>query len=185
MINPLRLAQIAEASVTTERATGCPAELLVAQCGLESSWLADAPEYNCFGIKAYGGCYCKQLLRTKEWFSDKDRSVFLNGDESRTADLVMPVQQDKVGRKLYAVRDWFAGFQSLSDCFSIRARMFSAGRYAPASVQYAKDRDLAKYIRTIGPIYASAPSYAATVLSIINQADVKQAISTARAELKS
>ncbi len=43
---------IAPAAVRSERATGFPAIVTIAKCGLESGWLDRAPGNNCFGIKA-------------------------------------------------------------------------------------------------------------------------------------
>src|SRR5437762_5869262 len=117
---------IAEAAVTSERSTGCPAELPAAQCILETGWLKHAPGNNCFGIKSYNGAFGRQLLRTREWFSDADAARFLALGDGRTAELANPVQHDPRGRKLYHVEDWFANFATLGDCFARRAAMFSA-----------------------------------------------------------
>src|SRR5438477_8715451 len=88
---------IAEAAVASERSTGCPAELQAAQCILETGWLKHAPGNNCFGIKSYGGASGRQLLNTREWFSDADAARFLALGDGRTASLATPVEQDARG----------------------------------------------------------------------------------------
>src|SRR5437588_781772 len=120
---------IAQAAVASERATACPAELQVAQCILETGWLKHTPGNNCFGIKSYEGAFGRQLLHTREWFTDAEDRRFVALGDGRTAEAAKPIQQDAHGRKLYNVQDWFATFATLGDCFARRAAMFNAGRY--------------------------------------------------------
>src|SRR5579872_7370119 len=82
-----KLRQIAQAAVASERATGCPAELQAAQCILETGWLSHAPGNNCFGIKSYPGESGRQLLHTREWFTDTGVRQFLASGDGRTAEL--------------------------------------------------------------------------------------------------
>jgi hypothetical protein len=88
---------IAQAAVASEQSTGCPAELQAAQCILETGWLKQAPGNNCFGIKIYDGAYGRQLLHTREWFTDAETARFLALGEGRTAELIQPVQRDARG----------------------------------------------------------------------------------------
>src|SRR5437660_12429141 len=81
------LGRIAEAAVASERSTGCPAELQAAQCILETGWLNHAPGNNCFGIKFYAGAFGRQLLHTREWFTNTEAARFLALGDGRTAEL--------------------------------------------------------------------------------------------------
>src|SRR6478672_2840811 len=92
------LGRIAEAAVASEQSTGCPAELQAAQCILETGWLNHAPGNNCFGIKSYAGAFGRQLLHTREWFTDAELARFLTSADGRTAEPVEPAQQDARGR---------------------------------------------------------------------------------------
>lgn len=176
------LHRIAQAAVASEKATGCPAALLAAQCILESGWLRHAPENNCFGIKSYPGEHGRQLLATREWFDDAGLAAFLARGEQRTAAPVEPVQQD-AGCTLYRVQDWFATFPRLEDCFARRAAMFAAGRYAPFAASYQASGNLEALVRGIAPIYATDPTYADSVLALIHDPGVQAAIAEARAAI--
>jgi flagellar protein FlgJ len=171
---------IAEAAVASERSTGCPAELQAAQCILETGWLKHAPGDNCFGIKYYDGASGRQLLTTREWFTDAEAARFLASADGRTAEVAQPVQQDAHGRKLYHVQDWFATFPSLGDCFAHRAALFSAGRYAPLAAAYKAGGSLEDLVRGIAPLYATDPAYADRLLALIGNAEVAAAIAAAR-----
>src|SRR6478672_13564702 len=143
---------IAQAAVLSERSKGCPAELQAAQCILETGWLSHAPGNNCFGIKSYSGEYGRQLLATREWFTDEEVARFLSKGDGRTAVPAEPMQRDARGRTLYQVQDWFATFATLGDCFTRRAVMFTAGRYAKFATAYKENRDLEALVRSIAPI---------------------------------
>lgn len=173
-----KLPQIADAAVAAEAATGCPAELMAAQCILESGWLSFAPQNNCFGIKTYSGEFGRQLLRTTEWFNASELAAFLSRGDSRTATR-MPAAPVN-GRSKYSVQDWFATFATLAGCFEKRGALFTVGPYAPFAAAYKANRDITVLVDGIGPIYATDPSYAKSVLTIINQSNVQQALATAR-----
>jgi flagellar protein FlgJ len=168
--------EIATAAVACERACGCPAAVPAAQCIIESGWLKHSPGNNCFGIKAYAGCSGKQLLRTEEWFTDSEVQKFLAGADGRDADLIQPVQQNSRGAKRYRVRDWFATFETLGDCFAKRAAMFTAGRYAPFLERYKQTGDLEAFVRGFAPIYATDPEYADKVLRFASMPELRDAI---------
>jgi flagellum-specific peptidoglycan hydrolase FlgJ len=171
---------IAEAAVACEKLTGVPAEISVAQCALESGWLQHAPGNNCFGIKAYAGCPARQLLHTMEWFTPSETQSFLAGAPGRTAVFATPLQIAAGGRHKYIVQDWFANFPTLKDCFIKHAMLFAGGKYEAKMDVYRHDRDLEGLVRGIAPIYATAPGYADSVLQIVRQKDVQDAIRIAR-----
>lgn len=179
--DPAKLTEATESAVAAERATGAPAELLLAQWALESAWGDHQPGFNCFGIKQYAGCYGRQLLRTREWFTKSEVADFLaKGDgRSATLDPTSTAVTDS-GREKYIVEDYFATFPTLAACFEKRAQLFKAGRYKQFADAFEQDGDLGKLIKGIGPIYATAPDYATTLLKIINQKNVSSQIAAAR-----
>jgi flagellum-specific peptidoglycan hydrolase FlgJ len=182
MIDPGKLIQISAAAVAAEQVTGCPAELLIAQCGLESAWGRDASgTNNLFGIKEYPGCFGRQLVRTTEYFTEPELKWFLGRGDGRTATRVS-IAPDAHGAYKYSVEDWFATFRTLADCFAKRAQIWDQGPYAAAAQQYKQDHDLTKFVRRIGPEYATAPGYADSVLEIAREPNVTKALATARWE---
>lgn len=174
------LDEIATASVASEKATGIPAAFVFAQCAQESGWLQHAPENNCFGVKSYVGEFGRQLLATKEWFTSVQLARFLAQGDGRSA-----VPDDVPPRgvvRRYTVKDWFATFATLSDCFTKRATLFTTGRYAPFAERYASDGDLDALVRGVASVYATDPNYASEVLAIANEEKVVDAIERARGE---
>ena len=150
------LQRAAASSTRCERTTQVPAELTVAQWALESGWGSHQPGNNCFGIKAYGGCFGVQSLDTAE---------VLSGDR-------VFVKQD------------FATFPSLDACFEKHANLFTSQEpYAHAWEQYKKTPDVQLFIRQIAGIYATAPSYADTLLNIISIPAVQSCLAESRKTL--
>lgn len=158
------LATAAQASVASEKATGLPAELTLAQAIFESAWGAAAPGNNCFGIKEYPGCSGRQLLTTYEWLTDKEVQAFLTV-QGRVAIVNSTMVLD--GRHLYTCKDWFATFPSLKECFTFHGRLITTGKpYAAAWAQYQKDRQLNPFILAVAKIYATAPNYGQQILDM-------------------
>jgi flagellum-specific peptidoglycan hydrolase FlgJ len=176
---------IAEAAIASELTTTIPAELTCAQCILESAWLKVAPGNNCFGIKNYHGSYGRQLLLTREWFTDHERDYFLGlGDGRKVDGLVDPsAPPNAVGRKQYRVYDWFATFPTLATCFARRASMFLNTRYAVFQSAYLADHNFDAYLRGIARIYATDPSYADKLLALIRMPEVQDALYEAKENL--
>lgn len=184
MPDPLNLAEASQAASVAENATQVPAELLLAQWALESGWGDHQPGQNCFGIKAYPGCYGRQLLDTVEWFTNAELAYFLASDSGRTASVdPHSTVVDARGRMKYHCQDWFATFPTLAACFERRAQMFDLGRYKPLTDKYREDGDLSAFAHSFGAIYATDPHYAETLLKISGQQNVKMALSQARGEV--
>jgi flagellum-specific peptidoglycan hydrolase FlgJ len=158
--------RIAPAALAAERATGCPAELTVAQCVLESGYLTHAPGNNCFGIKSYEGCFGTQLLDTSEWLTSDEAAHFVARGEGRSAILVLPARSRMNGRKLYACRDVFATFPTLAHCFAYHGELLQRGVYRDAWERYQRDHDLDALIRGVARHYATDPQYALVVAQI-------------------
>jgi len=152
-IDRQRLEAAALQAAACEKSTGVPAELTVSQWALESGWGAHEPGNNCFGIKAYPGCYGVQCLRTCEIVNGITR--FVNRE--------------------------FATFASLADCFSKHATLISEGTsYEHAWQEYKASGDVLALIQCIAPIYSTAPNYAALLTDILAMPEVTSAIATAR-----
>jgi flagellum-specific peptidoglycan hydrolase FlgJ len=178
------LQKIAVAAVSTEAASGIPAELTSAQCILESGWLEFSPGNNPFGIKVYDGAPSRQLLDTTEWFTPTELEQFLASGDGRTAVAVVKNGvPSKIGKRTqYRVRDWFAEFPSLTGAFQRHAAMLLQGLfYRKATQQYQSDRNLTAYVEAIAQHYSTSPTYATQVEQLIRQDNVKSALTTARA----
>jgi flagellum-specific peptidoglycan hydrolase FlgJ len=150
---------MAEAAVASEKATGCRAEVSVAQCILESGWLKVAPGNNCFGIKDTDRYPGAQYLFTKE---------YANG-EWQTLKLA------------------FEAYPTLADCFTDHARLITGGFippkkncYGAAFEAYKLDGDLDKFIRGIAKYYATAPTYADQIIQLAHAEYVVDAVAAAR-----
>ncbi len=155
MLSPAQksaLARAAASSVDCERTRKIPAELTLAQWALESGWGSHQPGNNCFGIKAYNGCFGIQLLKTVE---------FVNGVR---ATILQP----------------FATFASLDACFNQHATLFSTARYKQAFEQHARSSDLDALIRQVSAVYATDPNYANLLFAIIAMPEVKQSLAACR-----
>jgi flagellum-specific peptidoglycan hydrolase FlgJ len=156
MLSPAQivlLRQAALSAVEGELAAGIPAELTVAQWALESKWGSRQPGNNCFGIKAYPGCFGMQLLQTFE--------------------VVKGVRVPMLER--------FATFPSLAACFAKHASLFTSGKpYAKAWAQYCESRNLEAFIRQVAAIYATDPHYAEILLKIIAMSQVRECLAESR-----
>lgn len=164
-----------------EVATGIPSEMTLAQWALESAWGAHAPGNNCFGIKAnplsHQGV---QLLRTREYFTTKEKDEWLIGLQGRTAELE-DATFNKHGQQRYVCQDWFATFPSLAHCFIKRADLFKTPRYLEYFTKFKHDANLVSFVQHIAPIYATDPDYAQKVLQIASMPEVRSAVKEARA----
>lgn len=174
----LNLPAIAAAAVASERATGFPAEIIAAQCALESAWLTKmSGECNAFGIKATGDDPGK-LVWTLEWFTAEELARFLRGNERRSA---TPTGKSDGVRKQYRVADYFRSYNSLAECFADHARLVTQGApYREAWEAFEHDRDVSRLIDGIAKRYATAPDYALKVKQIAAQANVQAALRKAR-----
>jgi len=186
MKTPTVLQSLAQASVRCEvLVPTCPAVIVMAQAALESGWLDYmSGENNALGIKAYTGQWSEKLCPTTEYFTDAQRTQFLALDRGRTATLDQTYKPtyDKHSNAVnkYHVLDWFASFATLADCFAYRANLFTRAPYAAIMQQYQQDVNLDKCVRAFAPIYATSPSYADTLLEIINDHEVQAALAAAK-----
>ncbi len=174
------ITRMCEAAVSTEKATGCPAELLVAQAILESDWGKSMPGFNMFGFKNYPGSYGRQLLKTRERFTDAELKAFLALNDGRVAELEDDVMVN--GRKGYRVLDWFATFQSLEACFAKRAQRWNAGQGLTWVKAFRVNRDFAAMFAEMARSYATADpnAYALALLARLKVPEVQEGLAAAR-----
>lgn len=171
------VAVIVPAAIASERATGCPAELTVAQWAIESAWGAAVFGNNPFGIKEYSGCHGRQLLRTQEYFTDLEVAGFVARGEGRTAELH---GLRTSSRNLWDVRDFFATFATLADAFAYHGRLLQQGPYREAWKRYQKDHDLAAYIHGIAVHYSTTASYGDNVARWAAHPEIAALVAAAR-----
>ncbi|HEX4164299.1 MAG TPA: glucosaminidase domain-containing protein [Bryobacteraceae bacterium] len=156
MLSPLQLGALkraAASAVLCERATKIPAELTVAQWALESGWGAHQPGNNCFGIKAYPGCFGIQSLETVEFVGGVRRV------------LLQP----------------FATFPSLDACFAEHASLFSRAPYQKIFAAQSANPNLTRLISQVSAVYATDPNYSTLLLEIISMPAVTGALALCRA----
>jgi len=129
------------AAEESEKLTGCPSKLSLAQWALESGWGKHSPGNNCFGIKEYTGCYGVQELMTTEVYSGVTRHL--------------PQK--------------FATFKNLSDCFVKHAKLITESKYySKAWMGYKLDKNITKLVEGIAPVYSTSPTYSKDILSLIS-----------------
>lgn len=173
------IARMCEAAVAVEKASGCPAELLVAQAAIESAWLQSAPGQNCFGFKGYPNEYGRQLLLTREWFTVEQAAAFIAQNDGRSMTAIGAAMG---GKQLYAVHDWFATFPSLEACFAKRAERWTAGQHLPWVLAFRKTGELEPMLRAMSAGYSTSPVYSDSLLRVLAMPEVQSGLATARAE---
>ncbi len=149
----LFLTLAADAAVASEKMTGVPASLSLAQSIFESGWGAHTPFNNVFGLKANGrGC----------------------------GNCVVPTREFVDGQ--WTVQNLaFEKYASLTDCFNDHGWLISQGApYASAFAQFKTDGNTDSLILSIGRIYATAPGYGQTILTFTKSDTIQQAILAAR-----
>ena len=158
---------IAAAAVASEKRTGLPAEITAAQCALESGWLKSSPGNNCFGIKHAARHTEKQLLQTREFFDiEEHATAWMSRIPGR--EIISETGRVVNGRREFKVRDWFAAYPTLADCFADHARLITSGKpYRRAWESFIVHRSWEKLLRDIAPVYATAPTYETSVLSVL------------------
>jgi flagellar protein FlgJ len=144
--------EAAAAAKDCEAKTGVPATLTMAQWALESAWGKSQPGNNCFGIKAYEGCYGTQDLTTHETIRSKSE----------------------------VVKQEFACFECLADCFNKHAELISTGApYAAAWASFQKTKDADGLAKAIAPMYATDPLYANKLRILMHSSGVTLALAGA------
>lgn len=177
----LKLREAAKAAYLNEQQTRIPCQLTIAQWALESGWGEHCPGNNCFGIKNYAKATGKQLLHTTEYFpTPESAQEWVEVVEGRTAEISEDVTV--TGRVKYDCQDWFATFESTQACFYFRSyAILLKGAYARELEYYIVKQDLISYIHNIAGIYATDPTYATKIKTIMSMPEVVAALAEAAA----
>lgn len=190
MLTPTQISEVrsaAYASVMCESQTGIPAELTIAQWALESGWGSHQPGNNCFGIKYYEGAPGKQLLETKEWFTQDELLRWLSDSEGRMAEVIpstLSLEPNGTSKKQYSCKDWFAAYNSLLSCFEAHAnRILLKGVMGNFLGTYKITRALSTYISNVAEVYATDPDYASKILKIASMQEVREAVRQCRIQI--
>lgn len=143
----------ADAAVQSEKSTGVPAPLTLAQAIFESGWGSACPGNNCFGIKSNGrGCGTVEVP-TREFIAGR-----------------WTVQ--KLAFERYA---------SLIDCFVDHGWLLAHGQpYATAFAKLRAVGNVDTFILEVGGKYATAPNYGQTILNFSKSLVVVAALDKAR-----
>ncbi|MGP8269118.1 MAG: glycoside hydrolase family 73 protein [Terracidiphilus sp.] len=138
------------AAMASQRSSGIPASVALAQAILESGWgqsdLATKAN-NYFGIKATANA-------TPDEYAEFPTSEFVDG-------------------RRVAILAKFARYSSPADSFAAHTRLISqASRYAPAMAVKANPSAFATELQMCG--YSTNPNYASSLMQIVNEFDLTQ-----------
>lgn len=139
-------------AIEAQRELGVPASVSLAQWALESGWGKSMPpgSNNPFGMKARVG-------ETGPTVTVRTREVFTTGPKKGQA---------------YYIDAPFRKFDSFGHAFVEHGKLLGTAKaYAPAR---AKLPDLDAYLDTMGAVYATDPTYAAKLRSIIRTHDLRR-----------
>jgi flagellum-specific peptidoglycan hydrolase FlgJ len=147
----------ATAAVAIETSSGVPAELVTAQCCLESAYLTKcAAPNNYFGIKKVSRHKGSAIAETRE---------YIDGEE--------------VSRM-----ERFASFDSVEDCFADYALIVTTmPAYRGAWQRYQRDRDMNTLIGGVARRWATDPRYAEKVRTLAYSGEIRKACTSARKAL--
>ena len=129
------------AAVASEAKWGVPWQVTLAQIALESGWAKHSiAGYNVFGIKGTGPAGTISMS-TKEW---------RNG-------------------QYVTERANFAKYHDYFEAIEMHGKLFHNGYYKKAVSQFQQDRDPVAFTHNIHGIYATSPTYAQNLLTIMRQ----------------
>ena len=136
------------AAQLSQKTWGVPASVSLAQYAIESAYGTRMPpnSFNCFGIKARDG---------QDFVTAKTREV--------------------VGGKSVYIQAKFRKFSSFDEAFDEHAKLLATKSiYADAMTAWKDKNDLALGIHLMARKYATDPTYAATLLSLIKGQNLAQ-----------
>ena len=152
-ITPAQLAQIGAtdkarffallkpAALEAERKFGVPWQVTLAQAAVESGWGKHAiGGFNIFGIKGSG-----------------------------PAGSVSVQTQEYVNGRYITITDRFAKYHDFGEAIAQHGKVFHNGYYNKALNQFARDHSPVAFAQNIHGIYATSPTYAPTLISIMRQ----------------
>jgi flagellar protein FlgJ len=148
----------------TEKKTGIPAEVILAQAALESGWGRSAPGNMYFGVKDLDGLNGnEQLVTTFEYSSKPNLDAKQIGLHSVSS--VTPVILNGKPFYKYIGKAYFRKYDSPEGSFTGHASLFLKPHYAAALK--VKD-DPEKFFRAIQQAgYAQSPLYADSLMAVL------------------
>lgn len=140
------------AALESERRSGAPAVMTLVQAAVESDF-ARSPigGYNIFGIKGEGPAGTIRL-RTREVIKGKN----------------------------HYVKEPFAKYHNFYEAVREHGKLYNNGHYDKAMAQYAKDKDVMKFVDGVAKIYATDPKYARTLKTRIEEYGLLEMVAAAR-----
>ena len=141
---------------------------VTAQAALETGWKIKGVSNNIFGItKGASWTGRTELVLTTEVF--KSNTVSFAAPER-----VVSITPTSDGRFSYRVWRLFRAYDSLEDCLDDHLSVLRGSGYSDA-YPYRKDsKEFARRIvDDVGAVYATSPSYAATLCSVIDTVNVR------------
>lgn len=140
------------AALESERKYKVPAAVTLAQAALESGWgRAPIGGYNIFGIKGQG-----------------------------PAGSVRVSTQEFLGGRYVTIQAKFAKYHDFYEAVSEHGKNYHNGYYQKALQQFAKDRNVNRFIDNIASIYATDPNYASKLKGMIRDYGIDKLVAQAR-----
>lgn len=181
-LNPQRqkaLDEVSEIAASIESETGFPADAMVAQWAIESSW-GEKPvcTHNYFGIKL--------AVRHKAGCESKTTEI-MSARRIETWNEAHPEQQVVAGTKrgfgfTVEMVQRFADYHSLDEACRDYAQLIETGApYSEAWREYQRVRDVKVLLKGLAGIYWTDPDYVQKAINVMGQIDVKEALAAARA----
>jgi flagellum-specific peptidoglycan hydrolase FlgJ len=186
--SPKALKSVVIAAVGFERSHGYPAEMTVAQFGLEGAW-GGAPtgDHNYFGMKARPRHTVSKMCATHEVLTERGIAA-LPAEERVTIRSKVPTgKTTKSGEPFYdvALDCRFASYANLREANMDKVNLImTAPRYAAAWEAYKRDMHYETLMRGVEAAgYATGRAYARALLAIVetNTYGVLDLIEAARA----
>jgi len=145
-----------------EKATGISSLVTLAQAALESSWGANAPHNNFFGIKSFGNP-AQQLETTFEFRKEPNLTPKQVGLESIDH---WEKSTTNAGYYIYVGKSWFRTYTTPEEAFDDHAHAFYQNHVYEGAL--AVKSDPVAFVNAMARYYAQSPTYATTVISIMN-----------------
>jgi flagellum-specific peptidoglycan hydrolase FlgJ len=140
------------AALESERVYNVPAAVTLAQAALESGFGASPiGGYNIFGIKGSGPAGSAKVNTTE----------FING-------------------QYVSIKAGFAKYHDFYEAVSAHGKLYHNGYYDKGMAQFAKDRNVNRFIDSIAKTYATDPHYASKLKSLIKQFGIDTLVNESR-----
>jgi flagellum-specific peptidoglycan hydrolase FlgJ len=174
------IAYVKDAAVAASAKSGLPAGVSIAQAAVESAWGSRAPGLNYFGLTCKGDAP-DIALHTHEELTDAQLA------EELSSGRILKVLDTGTGipgsaRKRYEVLRNFGAWTSIAKNFEFRDHVIcTEPRYADACEAWFDAHDAPAHIRAFASKWATAKSYADTILAVYKIHDLAQFNQAAKA----